>query len=69
MTSPPRSLYVCACGRPHENRKELRVHIALETDRWPIDRCSPEHHDPADVDDARNLTWQAMWAHPFEPAR
>lgn len=47
----------CACGATFPNVKELRVHIALETERWPLQPCSPEHHDPHNPQDLRLLRW------------
>jgi len=49
---------ICACGQVFPNRKELRVHIALATDRWPVERCSNTHHDPSDEIDQHNLRWR-----------
>jgi hypothetical protein len=50
----------CACGLAFANAKELRVHIALETERWPVHRCCPEHHDPHNPGDVRALRWLAL---------
>ena len=48
---------ICACGQLFDNPKELRVHIALKTDRWPMVRCSATHHDPANDTDIASLRW------------
>jgi hypothetical protein len=52
--------HTCSCGRSFANAKDLRVHIAEATDRWPIHRCSPEHHDPHSLGDTRALRWLAL---------
>lgn len=52
----------CACGASFPNVKELRVHIALETEHWPVHRCCPEHHDPQNLGDTRALRWLALVA-------
>ena len=49
--------FLCSCGREKANRKELRVHIALNCERWPNERCTPEHHDPLDDVDQMHLRW------------
>jgi hypothetical protein len=54
--------HTCSCGSSFPNGKELRVHIALETERWPFHRCSPEHHDPDSSQDALALRWLAVEA-------
>jgi hypothetical protein len=43
--------YMCACGERFANAKELRVHIALLTTRWPAQRCSIEHYSPGNEAD------------------
>ena len=48
----------CACGEVFDHVKDLRVHIALATDRWPIERCSALHNDPNNPDDLKALAWQ-----------
>lgn len=58
MCSLPRSH--CACGASFENYKELRVHIALETERWPLARCSRAHHDPVNDQDLAHLRWASI---------
>lgn len=50
----------CVCGREFDHRKDLRTHIALETDSWPSDRCTPKHHDPLDPTDRAHLRWRAV---------
>jgi hypothetical protein len=50
----------CVCGQEFPNRKSQRYHIAVVTDRWPIDRCSPEHHDPDSYEDLRFLGWRKI---------
>lgn len=50
----------CICGEKFQNYKELRVHIALATDRWPISRCCSSHHDPENPADLAALRWQHL---------
>lgn len=38
----------CACG-VRMTPKQLRVHIALCTEHWPLIRCTEEHHDPLNL--------------------
>lgn len=47
----------CSCGLEFDNYKECRVHIALLTERWPIERCSRSHHDPRNEEDLKALRW------------
>ena len=49
--------HTCACGIAFGNPKELRVHIALKTERWPMVRCSTDHHDPTNDTDIASLRW------------
>lgn len=49
----------CTCGMLFENSKELRVHIALRAERWPIERCTRTHHDPKNGEDLKFLRWIA----------
>lgn len=51
----------CACGHSAANYKDLRVHIALQTEGWPRDRCSVEHFDPHSHADLRSLFNTKIW--------
>jgi hypothetical protein len=62
MIPMPKSL--CACGALFESYKELRVHIAMATDRWPMLRCTPDHHDPRNEEDLAALRWVAAMEQP-----
>lgn len=45
----------CKCGVNFMYGTELRQHIALQTPRWPAQRCTPEHHDETNVSDVSYL--------------
>jgi hypothetical protein len=49
----------CACGMEFPDVKAQRYHIAVVTDRWPVDRCSIEHHDP---NNKKDIEYLRLWA-------
>ena len=44
-------MFKCKCGVTCLNQSELRWHIALATNRWPVVRCDEVHNDPTDMVD------------------
>ena len=57
----------CACGQVFDHIKDLRFHIAVETDRWPVERCTRAHHDPLNIQDLAALAWRRESRHPLSP--
>ena len=50
-------MFECACGQAFAHQKDLRVHIALAIERWPVARCTLDHYDENDPADKAFLRW------------